>query len=91
MRKRTMKEQEYQLIALKYRAEALLFRVLAEVGLGGWIMYGLLQWHWIPASLAGAYSILGVWNLTRMWYASHYEYLVFRQEFEEMVAKGYQR
>ena len=88
MRERTLKEQEYQVVALKYRAEAAFSRIWVELGLGSWIVFGLLHLHWIAASLVGAYSILGVINLSKRWLVVRYEYVTFKSEFDQMVMLG---
>ena len=93
MRERSLQEQEYQVIALKYRAKAAGSQVLAELGVGSWLVFGLLQLPWFVvastlASLLGAYSLIGVYNLTRLWLVARFEYKVFKQEFEEMLQGG---
>ena len=91
MRKRTMKEQEYQLLAMKERAEKECLGFLLEIFLGIVVTYVLLLWHNIPAAMAGSLFLMSTWTCFHRWRLAFALHKQFKHDFEEMVARGYQR
>jgi len=89
MNKRTLKEQEYQLIALKYRQEKLSLSFLLEVVLGLLVTFLLVMFvHPIAAAGFGAWSILTCYSIFKKYRRYLNEYVDFKLGLETMILRG---
>ena len=84
--KRSLKEQEYQLLALKYRHEKLSTNVLLELILGILVTFLLLMYvHVVAAAFFASWSILTVRSLFKTWRRYLNEYVDFKIDFDIMM------
>ncbi len=89
MNKRTLKEQEYQLIALKYRQEKLSLSFLLEVILGSLVTFSLVMFvHPIAAAGFASWSILTCYSIFKKYRRYLNEYVDFKLEMELMMLRG---
>lgn len=89
MNKRTLKEQEYQLIALKYRQENWNTKFLMEVILGSLVTGLLLMYvHVVAAGFFASWSILTCYSIFKKYRRYLNEYVDFKLEMELMMLRG---
>ena len=89
MNKRTLKEQEYQLIALKYRHEKQSLSLFLEVLLGILVTFLLLTYvHIVAAGFFASWSILTVYSIFKKYRRYLHEYVDFKLEMELMLLRG---
>lgn len=85
---RTLKEQEYQLIALKYKSISAGKSFIMEMLVGIIVTYLLLQWNSYVAALVGAWICVGVFSCYKEWTKLAVMYVDFKLEMELMMLRG---
>lgn len=88
---RTLKEQEYQLLALKERSEKECLGFLLEIFVGIVATYVAMLWHNIPAAMVGAAFILSSWNCFHRWRWALTAHVQFKNDFDAMVTRGMEK
>ena len=86
---RTLKEQEYQLIALKYRHEKFSTSFLLEVVLGLLVTCLLAMYvNIVVASFFASWSIITCYSIFKKYRRYLNEYVDFKLQMETMILRG---
>jgi len=85
---RTLKEQEYQCTALKYRSLSSFYELLLEIIVSCGLTYVMLLWHWVPAGLVGAWGIMSTIKCFTKWQRHAREYRNFQADFDAMMFRN---